>query len=556
MTIAKTDARKQYSGDDSTTVFAFPYRFFADADIDVYLLDAAGTETLQTLTTHYTLSNNGDETGGNVTMVTPPATGETLTIVRTIAQTQITDYAANDAFPAETHEAALDRLTLLVQDAQEQLDRAVKVDVSETVDIDTLQANINTLVAIDDDITTVAGISANVTTVAGVSADVTTVAGISANVTTVAGISANVTTVAGISANVTTVAGISANVTTVAGISADVTTVAGISSDVTNLAAGTWPLFLKQTFDTTTADADPGAGKIRFNNATPASVTEIYFDNADADTNDITGLLDSWSDGQMVIRQVNAPTKWAVYTVTAVADATGYRRFTVTHVDSGTLPDNAATVGIAYAAQGADGTGTLNNVVEDTTPQLGGDLDLNSNDITGFTGKQTIWIPASAMIPATTSGPLVSQVEETTNKHNYSTLDFDASADEYATFEIMMPKSWDEGTIEFYVVWSSTATGTTGIAFALQGVAVADGDDSDVAYGTAVLVTDDNISNAGDVLISAISAAVTIAGTPVAGELCQFRVYRDVSDANDDMTEDMQLRGVQILYNTNTLKDD
>ena len=29
------------------------------------------------------------------------------------------------------------------------------------------------------------------------------------------------------------------------------------------------------------------------------------------------------------------------------------------------------------------GAGGISNVVEDTTPQLGGDLDLNSNDITG-----------------------------------------------------------------------------------------------------------------------------------------------------------------------------
>ena len=119
-----------------------------------------------------------------------------------------------------------------------------------------------------------------------------------------------------------------------------------------------------------------------------------------------------------------------------------------------------------------------------------------------------------------------------------------------------MPESWDEGTITFIVYWSTTATGTTGIAFALQGVAVADGDHSDVAYGTAVVVTDDAQTGAGDVLISAVSSAVTIAGAPAAGELCQFRVFRDVSDGNDDMTEDMQLRGIQILYNTDTLQDD
>jgi len=130
MTIAKTDARKQYSGDGIVTGFSFPYRFFDDADLDVYILDANDVETLQALTTHYTVSNNGDETGGTVTMVAAPASGETLTILRSIAQTQGTDYAANDAFPAETHEAALDRLTLLMHEQTEIIDRSVRVAAS------------------------------------------------------------------------------------------------------------------------------------------------------------------------------------------------------------------------------------------------------------------------------------------------------------------------------------------------------------------------------------------------------------------------------------------
>jgi hypothetical protein len=52
----------------------------------------------------------------------------------------------------------------------------------------------------------------------------------------------------------------------------------------------------------------------------------------------------------------------------------------------------------ATAAQGSTADSALQNVVEDTTPQLGGDLDLNGNDITGtgnisadtFTGGDTV----------------------------------------------------------------------------------------------------------------------------------------------------------------------
>ena len=168
----------------------------------------------------------------------------------------------------------------------------------------------------------------------------------------------------------------------------------------------------------------------------------------------------------------------------------------------------------------------------------------------GDTGKHSIYIPAAAMVAASTNGAARGTTEETTNAHNYSTLDFDATTDEYACFEILMPKDWNEGTITFQVVWTTTATDTDGVAWGLQAVAVADGDDSDVAYGTAVVVTDDAQSNAGDVLITAESSAVTVAGTPAAGELTQFRIFRDVSDANDDMTEDALLRGVRVYYTT------
>jgi len=171
-------------------------------------------------------------------------------------------------------------------------------------------------------------------------------------------------------------------------------------------------------------------------------------------------------------------------------------------------------------------------------------------------GLQTAFIPASAMVPAITSGPAVTQVEQTTNVHNSIGLGFDASADEYACFEFEFPKSWDEGTVTFKAHWTTTATDADGVALALQGVAIADGDAMDVAYGTAVVVTDDAQTAAYDVLITAVSGAVTIAGAPAAGERVQFRVFRDVSDANDDMTEDAILIGITLLYNTNDLRDD
>ena len=48
------------------------------------------------------------------------------------------------------------------------------------------------------------------------------------------------------------------------------------------------------TWESTTSDADPGAGKIAFNNATLASVTILYVDDADDASADITSFVQSW----------------------------------------------------------------------------------------------------------------------------------------------------------------------------------------------------------------------------------------------------------------------
>lgn len=225
-TTAKTGP---YSGNGSTVAFDYDFRILEDSDLVVTLTSAAGLDTVLTLTTHYTVSGAGDANGGTVTMVTAPATGEKLTFTRATTLTQTLDLQNRKVVSPELIEAALDKAVLALQDADERLDRAVKISVAaDLINLDALLANINGIAALESEIGTVSGISANITTVAG----------ISANVTTVAGISADVTTVAGISADVTTVVGISGNVTTVAGISSDVTTLASLSAELQTLAAG------------------------------------------------------------------------------------------------------------------------------------------------------------------------------------------------------------------------------------------------------------------------------------------------------------------------------
>lgn len=171
-------------------------------------------------------------------------------------------------------------------------------------------------------------------------------------------------------------------------------------------------------------------------------------------------------------------------------------------------------------------------------------------------GTHTVFVPAGAMRPTTSNGcAALAAVETTAGRPDLIGNAYDATADEHAQFQVSFPKSWNEGTVTFRVWWWSTAADTDGVAWGLQGVACSDGDTADVAYGTPVVVTDAAQSTTEDVYVTDISSAVTIAGTPAAGDICFFRFFRDVSDAADTAAEDCICLGVQILYTVNSADD-
>lgn len=124
--ISTETSRHSYAGDGSTTAFIVSFDFFDQTELDVWLRDSAGVQTLQTLTTDYTVS--GGSGGGTVTMVTAPAIGETLVILRNVPKTQLTDLVSNDILPAQSLEDSLDRLIMIVQELSERLDRAQVVE--------------------------------------------------------------------------------------------------------------------------------------------------------------------------------------------------------------------------------------------------------------------------------------------------------------------------------------------------------------------------------------------------------------------------------------------
>lgn len=179
---------------------------------------------------------------------------------------------------------------------------------------------------------------------------------------------------------------------------------------------------------------------------------------------------------------------------------------------------------------------------------------LSASGGAGSFGTQTIWVPSAAMAARPTSGASSGVYETPTHKIVRKTLDFDSATQEYAQFSVAMPKSWDEGAISFQALWTA-ASGSGGVAWALQAVAVGDGDVIDAAFGTAQTVTDTLIS-AGALHQTAKSASIVVAGSPAENDLVIFQLSRAVADAADTLAADAQFLGVRLFYTINAWNDD
>lgn len=131
MTVTTTTSRISYAGNGVTTAFSVPFYFLAAADLVVIRTTATGTTTL-VLNTDYTVTGAGVPAGGTVTCTVAPTVGQSLVIFRAPAETQTTDYQPNDPFPAETHERALDKLTMIAQRLKDLISRSFTLSDGDT----------------------------------------------------------------------------------------------------------------------------------------------------------------------------------------------------------------------------------------------------------------------------------------------------------------------------------------------------------------------------------------------------------------------------------------
>lgn len=152
MTVITQITESTYVANGSTLVFAYNFRILDESHLKVYadevIVDSAD----------YTVTGVGAASGGDVDF-TPsgaPTNGTIIRLSREIPITQLVDYQPNDPFPADTHEAALDKLTMITQQHRTELDRTIQATPGNGgVVFEFTDPKANTILAFNDDGTVV-----------------------------------------------------------------------------------------------------------------------------------------------------------------------------------------------------------------------------------------------------------------------------------------------------------------------------------------------------------------------------------------------------------------
>jgi hypothetical protein len=128
MTISTTSNRKQYTANGSQDTFAYDFLVLDKDHLFVYVGDTLQTEGAGA---DYTVTGILNPAGGNVVFTAShiPIADAIVTIVRTVPMVQEYDYVENTKFPADSHETALDKLTMLLQQFNEMYSRVVSLAV-------------------------------------------------------------------------------------------------------------------------------------------------------------------------------------------------------------------------------------------------------------------------------------------------------------------------------------------------------------------------------------------------------------------------------------------
>ena len=319
MTLTSELTRIQYAGDGATVSFPVTFVFWGLDDLRLTHADASGTETLWTRGTQYTVSGGNGSTGTVTVSTSPtdytPASGETLTILSDLTDTQQTDLPEGGSFSSSSVEQQLDKIVRMLQQKAESLGRAIKFAVSSSaaditfpdpvsggvIRYNTAADALETSTATDGGSLTLPLAVADGGTggaTAAAALDSLGIDGSSGNIAT-GDLAASAVTTAKINAAAVTTAKINDGAVTTAKIVDDAVVTAKITDGAVTpdkVSASIWSTGDVRLTLKTTADA----GWVMMNDGTIGSATSGGTTRANADTEDLftllwTNIIDTWA---------------------------------------------------------------------------------------------------------------------------------------------------------------------------------------------------------------------------------------------------------------------
>jgi len=447
-------------------VFAYAFPIFTDADLKVYKGSTLMTLSSNSDTVSYQVSGAGTSAGGNVTFGAGLTAGDIVTIYRDLAVSRASDYQTGGDLLAETLNDDLDKLVMMVQQQERDIanrsirfgqfvtglplneitdnaaDRANKVvgfdstgQPTATTEIGNFKGNwaastayvtrdiikdtSNNNIYIANTSHTSSGsqpISGNTDSgkwdllVDAASATTSQTAAATSATAAATSATASATSATASATSATASASSATTATTQATNSSNSATAAAASATSADNAASA--VGAKYTFDNSTSMADPGTGDFRFNNATVGSVTAVSFDATSADTGnpDLSDFIATWDDststinGHLIFKKSGTPATFAIFTVGAVTDNTGWLQVAVTHVDSNGSWSNADGAYVQFVRNGDKGDTGSTGSTGATGPRgsdAGLDMTFESTTTDTDQGVGKIWFNHGTLASAT-----------------------------------------------------------------------------------------------------------------------------------------------------------
>lgn len=177
---------------------------------------------------------------------------------------------------------------------------------------------------------------------------------------------------------------------------------------------------------------------------------------------------------------------------------------------------------------------------------------------TSSAGKQAMFVPAGAMQPRSASGATaLAVINGAANQPDIEHMAYSGNVVNFARFSVIMPKSWDLGTITARFAYRrASGTGAANTVWGIRAVAVANNATPVTAFGANATLIHVASTTTAAFDLTGETAACTIAGSPSAENMVFMEVFRDGAAATDTLDNvDAQLSGVTIYYTTSALTD-